>query len=51
VCVGVWTETLEDLRMRGLRTVPQLNSICPHRIEDTFVEKNFIGERELGAAT
>jgi hypothetical protein len=37
--------------MRGLRTVPQLNSKCPHRFEDTFVEENFIGEGELGAAT
>ena len=37
--------------MRGLRTAPQLNSICPHRFEDTFVEENFIGEGELGAAT
>ena len=37
--------------MRGLRTAPQLNSICSHRFEDTFVEENSIGEGELGAAT
>ena len=37
--------------MRGLRTAPQLNSKCPHRFEETFVEENFIGEGELGAAT
>jgi len=42
---------MEDLRMRGLRTAPQLNSINPHMFKDTFVEENFIGEGELGAAT
>jgi len=44
---GAWEfelKALEDLRMRGLRTAPQLNSICPHRLENTLVEENFIGE-------
>ena len=44
-------KALEDLGMRGPHTAPQMNSICPHRFEDTFVEENFIGEGELGAAT
>jgi len=42
---------LEDLRVRGLRTAPLLKSVCPHRLEDTFVEENFVGEAELGAST
>jgi len=28
--------------VRGLRTSPQLNSVCPHGLEDTFVEEEFV---------
>jgi len=35
-------EALKDLRVRGLRTSPQLNSVCPHGLEDTFVEEEFV---------
>ena len=44
-------KALEDLRVRGLRTAPQLDCGCPHRLENTFVEENFVGEGELGAST
>ena len=42
---------LEDFRVRGLSTAPQLNSVCPHGLEDTFVEEKFVGEGALGAST
>ena len=43
------------MRVRGLRTALQLNSVCPHGLEDTFVEEKFVRERvgtvDLGART
>jgi hypothetical protein len=33
---------LEDLLVRGLRTAPQLNSVCPHGLDDTFVEEKWL---------
>ena len=37
--------------MRGLRKAPQLNSICPHGLEDTFVKEKLFGKSDLGATT
>jgi hypothetical protein len=50
-CIGVWTESVGGFAYARASHSPQLNSICPHRFQDTFVEENFIGEGELGAAT
>jgi len=44
-------ETLKDLRVRGLRTAPQLDSVCPHGLEDTFVKEKLVWKRGLGATT
>jgi hypothetical protein len=35
-------KALEDLHVRGLRTAPQPNSVCPHELKDTFVEEKFV---------
>jgi len=40
--VGFGLEALKDLRVKGLRTSPQLNSVCPHGLEDTFVAKGIV---------
>ena len=39
---GFGLET-EDFGVGGLRTAPQLDPVSPHRLEDTFVQKNFVG--------
>jgi len=33
--------------VRGLRTAPQLDSVCPHGLEDTFVKEKLVWKREL----
>jgi len=48
---AVGLETLMDLHVRGLCTAPQLDSICPHGLEDTFVKEKLVWKRELGATT
>jgi len=40
---GFGLETLEDFGVGGLRIAPQLDPVSPHRLEDTFVQENFVG--------
>jgi len=39
-------ETLKDLCVRVLRTAPQLDFVCPHGLEDTFVKEKLVSKRE-----